>query len=238
MGQPVKVTCQNPPDVNQIVTQLVVNSQKRAAVLRHYQGCRLYMVDYTGFPSSQTAELVVDMKYHAPAGKQFRVVRETGSWLLLNKVLKELLVSEKEASDEQHRNSSGLTPENYDFQLVGSDVTSGRPQFVLQVKPRSQGKFLYKGKVWVDATDYAVSRVVGEPAKNPSFWISHTEIEQNYKKIGEFWLPERNVSVTKVRLGGAAKLRIQYLSYRVGTAEETGVDVCSNLPQQVQISSK
>ena len=66
MGQPVKVTCQNAPAVDQIETQLVVNNQKRAAVLRHYQGCRLYMVDYNGFPSSQTAELVDDMKHHVP----------------------------------------------------------------------------------------------------------------------------------------------------------------------------
>jgi len=45
---------------------------------------------------------------------------------------------------------------------------------------------LYKGKVWVDTTDHAVSQMVAKPAKNPSFWISLTEIEQEYKKIGEF----------------------------------------------------
>lgn len=78
MGQPVKVTCQNAPDVNRIVTQQVVNNQKRAAVLRHYQSCRRNMLDYTGFPSNQTAELVVEMKYYTPAGKQFP--RGTRNW--------------------------------------------------------------------------------------------------------------------------------------------------------------
>ncbi|HYV73109.1 MAG TPA: hypothetical protein VFB24_02525 [Candidatus Binatia bacterium] len=226
------------PDVHQIVTQLVGNNQRRAALLRHYEGCRLYLLDYTGFPSSKTAEMVVDMKYDAP-DKQFRVVRETGARVLLNRVLKELLVSEKEASDDQHRSSSALTPENYEFKLLGTDTISGRPQFTLEVTPRSRDKFLYKGKIWVDATDYAISRIVAEPAKNPSFWISHTEIEHDYKKVGEFWLPERNVSVTKVRLGGTAKLSIQYLNYVVGTSENTtNVDVCSNLPRRVQVSER
>ena len=59
------------PDVHQIVTQLVGNNQRRAALLRHYEGCRLYVLDYTGFPSSKTAEMVVDMKYDAPDTRYF-----------------------------------------------------------------------------------------------------------------------------------------------------------------------
>jgi hypothetical protein len=95
--------------------------------LPHVFGVPKWFLQITAPPKPATVHYSGDMKYHAPAGKQFRVVRETGSPLLLNKVLKELLVSEKEASDEQHRNSSGLTPENYDFQFVGSDMMSGRP---------------------------------------------------------------------------------------------------------------
>jgi hypothetical protein len=239
LAKPPKVSGQTGPDVHQIVSQLVGNNQRRADLLRHFESCRLYLLDYNGFPSNKTAEMVVDMTYDAPADKQFRVVRETGARLLIKKVLKELLASEEEASDEQHRSRSALTPENYDFMLLGNDVISGRPQFTLEVTPRSRSKFLYKGKIWVDATDYAVSRVVAEPAKNPSFWISHTEIEQDYKKVGEFWLPERNVSVTKVWLGGTAKLTIHYLNYAMGPGEnKTDLSVCSNLPQEVSVSAK
>jgi hypothetical protein len=194
------------------------------------------MLDYVGFPSSKTAEMVVDMKFDAPAEKQFRVVREDGARLLLNRVLKELLVTEKEAADEQHRSSSALTPENYEFRLAGSDLISGRPQFILDVIPRSRNKFLYQGKIWVDASDFAVSRIVAEPAKNPSIWISHTEIEHDYKKIGEFWLPERNLSITKVRLGGTAKLRIHYVNYVLGGAQKADPDACAHLPSEVQVS--
>ena len=196
------------------------------------------MLDYSGFPSNKKAEMVVDMTYDAPAAKQFRVVHETGARLLLNKVLKELLVNEREAADEQHRSSTALTPENYEFRLLGTDSIAGRQQFLLEVIPRVRSKFLYQGKIWVDATDYAVTRVVAEPAKNPSVWISHTEIQHDYKKIGEFWLPDRSVSVTKVRLGGTAKLSIQYTNYVLGPANQSSRDFCSDVPRQVQLSEK
>jgi hypothetical protein len=238
-GQPGNAASPGTLDANQIVAQLVRQNQTRAAKLQHYEGCRHYSLDYTGFPSNKTAEMVVDVQYDAPAQKRFQVLHEGGAHLLLNHVLKELLVSEREALEEQNRTRTALTPENYEFRLEGTDVINGRPQYLMEVAPRSANKFLYRGKIWVDATDFAVSRIAAEPAKNPSIWISHTEIEHEYTKIGEFWLPAHNTSVTKVRFGGTAKLKIDYLNYRVGLAKKSPTpDVCANLAHEVQVSER
>jgi hypothetical protein len=35
------------------------------------------------------------------------------------------------------------------------------------------------------------------------------------EKVGDFWLPAHNQWVTKVRLGGTAKLTIDYFNYKV-----------------------
>ena len=225
------------PDATQIVDQLTNRNQMRAALLEHWEGCRHYSLHYTGFPSDRSAEMVVEVKFDAPSKKQFRIVREDGSRLLLNRVLKELLVNEKEALGEENRSKTALTPENYEFRLAGNDEISGRPQYVLGVTPRSRNKFLYQGKIWVDAEDFAVTRISAEPAKNPSVWISHTAIEHHYSKIGNFWLPASNTSVTRIRLGGTAKLSIDYLNYRIGTSTTTpATDVCSSAPGEVQVS--
>jgi hypothetical protein len=222
----------------QVVAQLVQHNQLRAALLKHYENCRYYSVDYVGFPSDKSAEMVVDMAYSAPAQKQFRIVKEQGSRLLLDHVLNELIQNEREALEKQNLGKSDLTPSNYDFQLVGTDTIAGQPQYVLDVSPRFKSKFLYRGKIWVDATDFAVSRVSAQPAKNISFWISHTEIEHEYKKIGEFWLPARNTSVTHVRFGGTAKLKIDYRDYRIGNAQPgVGSDICAQ-GGAMQISDK
>ena len=226
-------------DAAQIVDQLVQKNQSRSALLRHYQGCRHYSLDYTGFPSGKSAQMVVDVRFDAPAQKQFRIVREDGSGVLVNHVLKELLVNEKEAIDEQNRARTALTTDNYDFRLTGSEVINGRPQYVLEVAPRSKNKFLYRGKVWVDAADFAVSRISAEPAKNPSIWISHTAIEHEYGKFGDFWLPVRNTSITKVRVGGTARLSIEYLNYTFGMpANTSNPSVCGSTTSELRMSDR
>jgi hypothetical protein len=83
------------------------------------------------------------------------------------------------------------------------------------VEPIVASKFLYRGKIWVDARDFAVAKIEAEPAKNPSMWISRTEIAFTSAKTGDFWLPEQNRSETKVRIGGSAVLTIDYGSYQV-----------------------
>ena len=204
---------------DEVVARLVQHNELRAALLTHYESCRYYSVDYVGFPSGKSAEMVVDMSYSAPAQKQFRIVKQQGSRLLLDHVLGELIQTEREALETANLGKSDLTPNNYDFLLTGTEIIDGKPQYVLDVVPRSKSKFLYRGRIWVDAHDFAVSRVSAQPAKNPSFWISHTEIEHEYQKIGEFWLPARNTSTTRVRFGGTAKLKIDYRDYRIGESK-------------------
>jgi hypothetical protein len=83
------------------------------------------------------------------------------------------------------------------------------------VQPLVANKFLYRGKIWVDATEFALVKFEAEPAKSPSFWISRTQIRQSFAKTGDFWLPEQNRSETKVRIGGTAVFTIDYGTYQV-----------------------
>jgi len=66
--------------------------------------------------------------------------------------------------------NSALTLENYRFQLVGYESGPFGAMYVLTVEPRKNEKYLYRGRIWVDADDFAVVRLEAEPAKNPSFW--------------------------------------------------------------------
>jgi hypothetical protein len=88
---------------------------------------------------------------------------------------------------------------------------------VLQVTPKVANKFTYRGKVWVSKDDYAVVRIQGEPAKNPSWWTNHASFESVYMRRGDVWLPARNVSSSHVRIGGEATLTIEYGNYPVVT---------------------
>jgi outer membrane lipoprotein-sorting protein len=199
----------------QIVTRMTENNRKRKQELQSYTGQREYHLLYTGFPGKREADLVVEVKYEAPTRKEFRVISESGSQWMINRVFKRLLETEKEAADEKNQERTALTEDNYEFELLGQEVADGRPSYVLRVEPKTANKLLYRGKIWVDATDYALSKIEGEPAKLPSFWISKTIVHHSYRKIGDFWLPARNESNTEVRLGGHAILSIQYRDYKV-----------------------
>ena len=204
------------PSVESIVGRLVAANQRRSRDLRGYRGRRFYHLDYHGFLGSHSADMQVEAVYTAPDKKEFRVISQSGSKVLINRVLLRLLDSEKEASQQQTRKQIELSPENYNFSFVGTERSpAGADSYVLNVEPREKNKYLYSGKIWVDANDFAVTRLEGEPAKNPSFWISRTTIGYIWTKIGEFWLPSNTKSVTQVRLGGAATLTIQYTDYQI-----------------------
>jgi hypothetical protein len=222
---------------DQVVAQLVQHNQDRAAQLKQYESCRYYSIYYVGFPAEKSAEMLVDVQFNAPAQKEFRIVKERGSRLLLDHVLGELIRTEKEALEKSNLGRTDLTPENYEFRLIGTDTIAGQPQYLLEITPRFKSKFLYRGKIWVDANDFAVSRVSAQPAKSISFWISHTDIEHEYKKIGDFWLPSLNTSIAHVRFGGTARLTIEYRDYHIGASDPgSNLDACGQAADGMQVS--
>jgi len=206
------------PTAKDIVARLAENNQRRGQLLLSYTGQREYHLLYTGFPGRREANMVVEVKYQAPASKEFTVVSQSGSTFIINRVFKKLLETEKEAADQKGQTHTALTEQNYSFELLGEEELDGRPSYVLKVEPRTDNKLLYRGQIWVDAADYAVARVEAEPAKRPSFWISKTVIHHTYRKVGEFWLPAQNESSSDVRLGGHARLSISYGEYKVSAA--------------------
>jgi hypothetical protein len=203
-----------------IVQKLVAANARRAEALRGYRSNRVYNVDYHGFLGSHQARLQVQASYTAPDKKDFTVISQSGSKLLINRVLLKLLESEKEAV--QNRQNTELSPRNYDFTLLGIEHQPTGDLYMLSVKPHVNSKFLYVGKIWVDARDFAVVHMEGEPAKNPSLWVSHVKIEYRWGKFGGFWLPVHNESVTQVRMGGKAILTIDYTDYQVTGVSRRG----------------
>jgi hypothetical protein len=216
-----------PLSVDQVVSNLVRNDEERAKSLRHYESTRVYRLSYRGFLGNRDAEMTVEVTYDSPSTKNFRVVSENGSKAIIDHAFNRLLESEKEAAEPGMRARTLLNRNNYDFALVGfesSDIHSPDKggQYVLAVYPKALSKYVYRGKVWVDATDFAVTRIDAEPAQNPSFWTKKNEIHHEYMKVQNFWLPQRNESVSYIRLGGRATLTIEYTHYRAIDSQSSG----------------
>ncbi len=208
MRQPIAAQISNTPAIepraalsaDQVVDNLIVRNLERARALGAYHATRVYRLDYRGFPSSRNAEMIVDVDYRSPATKIFSIRTESGSHFLVEKVFQKMLR----------------------FTLSGSESLPTGLAYILSVEPRTSNKLLYRGRIWVDAEDFAVVRIDAMPAKNPSFWTKETRIEQVYVKVGNFWLPLSNRSTSAIRLGGRANFSIDYQDYQIRAVAPVG----------------
>lgn len=203
----------SPLSQEQIVDRMQMHDQAQTEMLGGYQALRHYTLEYRGFFKTLIAKIDVEVNYDAASGKSFRILSESGSHTLCEKVLRRAVDSEKEAS--LNRGATALTRANYKFRFVSSETLNGRPAYIFDVEPITPSKFLYRGRIWVDGIDFAVARMEVQPGKNPSFWISRTVIYHTNMDTGGFWLPQQNRSETKVRIGGTAVMTIDYGTYRI-----------------------
>ena len=207
-----------PLPAEQVAKNLQERNAARAEALKQFNGTRVYRMQYRGFGGDRDAEMVVRVSYRAPNSKTFSVVSQTGSKFILDRIFKKLLDGEQEALNEENLRNTALSAENYEFTSAGYEVAPEGVQYVLNLLPRTKNKYLYRGKIWVDAKDFAVVRIEAEPARNPSFWIKKTEVRHRYVKVNDFWLPAENHTESVIRLGGRAILSIEYKDYRITRA--------------------
>ena len=203
-----------PLTTDEVVQKMVERNRERTQTLESYRGNRTYHLEYQGLVS-KSATMVVAMTYRQPSEKKFCIVSESGSELLQGRVLRRLIDAEIEATQEEQRERTAMSPRNYEFRsAIGVDPDDSG-FYILEVTPRSKNKFLFHGRIWVDRHDFAVARMEGEPAKNPSWWTKRNVIQVSYAKVGEFWLPARNETSTQLRMAGHAVLTIVYQDYEV-----------------------
>jgi len=197
---------------DEILARLIQADHDRLAALAGYSGIRHYRFDNSNY--KKHAEMTVRMSCGGDGIKTFDVVAESGSRFVRNHIIRKMIEAEEESSQKGERKESRITPDNYDFRLVGTDVSDGRDSYVLEITPKKPTKFAICGRIWVDAEDFAIARIEGQPAKNPSFWIRSAQVEQRYGRTGQFWLPALNHSTADARIFGSTEVVIEYSDYK------------------------
>jgi hypothetical protein len=205
---------------SEILAQVVKKNRERQAALGAYRSDRVYRIEYRGVGGLHVAQMDVHAEYRAPGVKHFTVVSETGSKAFGDKVLRRLVESEEESSKAENQVQMMVSPDKYDARMVGREMLRGVNAWVLDVKPKEPSKFNYNGRIWVSPDDLAIMRVVGHPAKNPSWLVNHTDFDSEYAHVGNFWLMEKNTTVSHIRVGGDATLTIDYGKYTIEEAPE------------------
>jgi hypothetical protein len=201
------------PGADEVVARMVQRDDERRAALQGYTGIRRYVLENT--KHHKQAEMLVRTIQRSDGSKEFEVVCESGWGGARKHVFPRLLEAEREASRPGSPEDSRIAPENYSFSMLRADAIGGRKAYVLEVIPKKQKKYLMRGTVWVDAEDFAVVRIDGAPAKNPSFWIKSVRFAHQYQKHDGFWLAASDDSISDARIFGPTELRIDYYDYVV-----------------------
>ena len=199
------------PSADEVIARMFAHDVQRESTAGGYTGNRLYVLDNPTF--GKQAQMVVSVTCSPDGTKNFHVVSEQGWKSANSRVLRKMLESESETSRPPVRSKARITSDNYAFQLIKAAPLDGRLAYVIEVIPKRQDAYLFRGRIWVDAEDFALARVEGEPAKNPSFWIRSVYFTQEYRKSGEYWFPWSTTSMSEARIFGKTEVDIHHFDY-------------------------
>jgi len=208
------------PTADEVVANMYAHDTLREAASGGYTGSREYVLENRLLKKS--AQMLVRVTCDETGTKHFEVLSEDG-WKSANKrVLRQMLLTESDSSRPDTRPRSRITADNYTFRMISTEPLDGRMAYVIETLPKREDKALFRGRIWVDTEDYALARVEGEPAKNPSFWTRKVQFVQHYYKDGAYWFPMETISETDARVFGATDVSIRYFDYKpaLGTPTE------------------
>jgi guanylate kinase len=201
-------------DVNTIVTRMQQAQAQNRIHFRPYLLTRDYKL-YDKDNAQPSSEVIADISFQPPDNKQYQIKQSRGS-SSGEKIVRRVLDHETEIS--QNMGEVEVSRNNYDFDLLRTDVLDGAPVYVLSLKPKRDDKSLIKGEAYVDANTFLIRRIVGRPAKNPSWWIKELDITLNFSEVKGMWMQTASQAVAQVRFVGKHVFTSQDLSVR--TAEQ------------------
>ena len=136
---------------------MIERSRLRNAHLQSYSSVRKYEIQN---PDGRiSAQAVVRVDYRAPDKKTFHKVSEEGSWVVRRLVFDRLLRTEEDTSSGPERHDSAISENNYEFTTIGEENLGARRCFILEVKPKRTDKYLFEGKLWIDAQDFGIAKI-------------------------------------------------------------------------------
>ena len=207
------------PDGSAVAAKLLAQDSQRQVMAAGYHGMRRYVLENDHM--NKHAEIVVRVECGADGIKHFELVSQDGWKGAYKHVVSKMLASEAEASESEFKLRTRLSLDNYEFRTVRTALLGDRMTYVVDLIPRRNEERLIKGQAWIDAQDFAVTRIEGGPAKDPSFWVRSVHFVQSYRKSGQLWFPDTTQSVTEVRIFGETTLNIHYFDYAPNQAPAT-----------------
>jgi hypothetical protein len=137
----------------------------------------------------------------------YHVLGFQGDNTIKNQVIARYLQAEQQGQGKQ---DLAITPANYKFKFRGERGVLGKDVYVFQLSPRHKKVGLFKGELWLDASNYFPVYEKGRLVKNPSIFFKKVEFERAFAIQNGVPVPAHLVSTIQTRLVGKVELDVNY----------------------------
>ena len=204
------------PDIATIIQGVDASVKNRMDRIADYTVTEHYMV-FRGKDEQPAAEMLVQTVYRKESGKSYTILSQNGSPLWRNEVLGTLLDNEKKMSQPGNIKTALINSSNYEMKLDADAFAklNGRDCLVLEITPRRSSEYLFKGRLWVDAHDFAIVQLTGTASKSAFFLAKAADVSRQYTEIEGLPMATHAQAVSGSALLGQTVVKVDYSNYRI-----------------------
>jgi hypothetical protein len=203
------------PDPSAVIRDLEAANLSRHNNVLEYSNLEHYAVYRGKDQTHPTAEMTVRVTYTKGAGKNYTILSQSGSSIILRYGLHPLLENEKAISDPAKVANSWFSTANYDMELKPgvTRVIDGRPCLAVTISPHHKAPNLIEGTLWVDARDHTLVEVEGVASKKPSVFAGTTKMMRRYVKMTGYAMATHAHAESSSFFFGHTAVTIDYSDY-------------------------
>ena len=211
---------QQTPDISTVIHGVDASVKNRIDRLAAYTVTEHYAVFRGKDETHPAAEMLVKTTYRKQTGKSYDIVSQSGSSIWRNEVLGTLLDNEKRMSQPGNVETALINSSNYEMKLDANarERLNGRDCLVLDITPRRSSQYLFNGKLWVDAQDFAIVQLKGTASKSAFFLASAAEVTRQYDEMSELPMATHAEAVSGSALLGQTVVKVDYSNYQLDLA--------------------
>jgi hypothetical protein len=205
------------PDQAAVIRQVDTAVAARVDNILEYTAVEHYTGDRRGDATQPVAEMTVRDTYKKGVGKEYTVLSQSGSGIILHFGLKPLIDNEKTINLPGNWEKSWFTSANYEMKLKsgGMQKLNGRDCYILAITPKGEAPNLIVGTLWADAKDGSLVQIEGVSSKSPSAFAGATRVMRQYTNVDGFAMALHARAESNSVLFGQTVITIDYSNYQL-----------------------
>jgi len=174
-----------------------------------------YIVFRGNDQTNPAAEMTVKMSYKKGVGKDYVILKQSGSSLIQKFGLQPLLENEKSINNPAKVAQSWFTSTNYEMRLKPgiAQTIDGRQCLAIAITPRRKAPNMIDGTLWVDAVNHTLAQVEGVASKSPSVFAGTTKMMRRYTIMQGYAMAIHARAESSSALFGRTVILIDYSDY-------------------------